>query len=132
MRTVRCSGRRGVFSRRGDCLGGVCPGRWCLPGGVCLGGVCLGGVCLEGCLPGGVCPGGVCLGVVSLGVLPWGGVCPGGCVSQHALGQTHPPRGQNDRHLWKYYLAATTLRTVITSKSVKNQFHGQRKSFTVQ
>ena len=27
-----------------------------------------------------------------------------------------PPRGQNDRCLWKYYLAATMLRTVITSK----------------
>ena len=31
---------------------------------------------------GGVCPG--------VGCLPGGGVCSGG-VSQHALGQTHPP-----------------------------------------
>ena len=100
MRTVCCSGRRrvGCLPRGCVCPGGVCLGR-CLPGGVCLGGVwlgvrvCLGGVCLGGCLSGG------------------GGVCPGGVVSQHALGKT-PPCGQNDRRLWKYYLAATTLRTV--------------------
>ena len=34
-----------------------------------------------------------------------GGVWPSACWDTH-------PRGQNDRRLWKYYLAATTLRTV--------------------
>ena len=30
-----------------------------------------------------------------------------GCLPQGMLGYTPPPRGQNDRRLWKYYLAAT-------------------------
>ena len=77
VRTVRCSGRLG---------GGGC----CLPWGLSVqGGVYLSRerVCLsrEGC----VCPGeSVCLfrGTVYLS----------GCVSQHAMGQTHPPPcGQN-------------------------------------
>ena len=77
--------RRGVLS--GVCLVvGVCLGV-CLPrGGFCLRGVSAQGtVCLEGCLPNGV------------------------CVTQHAMGQTAPPptpdRGQNDRQVWKHYLA---------------------------
>ena len=43
MRTVRCSGRRGVGSAQGVCRGGICPG------GIFLGGVCLGGVFPSAC-----------------------------------------------------------------------------------
>ena len=48
MRTIHCSGRL-----LGEGCGGVCLGRGCLPGGVCLGGICLGSVYLGGgwCLP---------------------------------------------------------------------------------
>ena len=57
------------------------------------GGVCMGRGCLSrGCLP-------------RVGVSAWGE----GCVSQHALGQTPSPCEQNDRCLWKYFLAATML-----------------------
>ena len=56
-----------------------------------------GVVCLVGCLPRDVCQGGVFLGEC----LP-GGVC-----------QTPPPvYRMTDRHLWKYYFAATSLWTV--------------------
>ena len=48
-----------------------------------------------------------------LGVSVQEGVCPGG------VWQTSPPCGQNHRHLWKHYLAPTTLRTVKTSKRSK-------------
>ena len=61
-----------------------------------------------GCLPrgGGGCLLGVCL---PMGCLPGGGVYP----SMH-WGR-HPPSVDRilDTHLWKYYLAATSLRTVI-------------------
>ena len=82
----------------------------CLPGGCLLGGVCLpgAGVCLPA---GGVCPGGVCPG----GVSAQGGVCPGGIgpgVCLPGVSGKHPHCGQNDIHLWKHYLAATTLWTV--------------------
>ena len=46
------------------------------------------------------------------------GVCPGGCLPGGCLpGGKTPPCGQNDRRLWKYYLATTTLRTVIKAVS---------------
>ena len=71
---------------------------------------------LEGCLPrqGGVCPGRECLPV---------GVC-----------RTSPPRGQNDRCLWKHYLATTTLRTVINIRLIGRPWRmvlvlGQQCSF---
>ena len=90
--------------------GGVSAGGVCLPGvfsqGVCVflgglsGDVCPGWRLPRGaCLPGGYLPRGVCHEDVC-----WG-VCPSACWDT-------PPRGQNDRHLWKYYLASTTLRTV--------------------
>ena len=77
MRTIHCSGP----------LGGCLP-RGCLPGE--------GVSAQEGCLPSGVvsaqgdgvCPGGL--------VSAQGGVCPG----------VSPPRGQNDRWLWKHYSVA--------------------------
>ena len=54
------------------------------------------------------------------------GVCPGEVVSARgvsAWGRGEVPArptpwGQNDRRLWKHYLAATTLRTVITCFTV--------------
>ena len=81
--------------------GGVYPSmHWaglCIPaftghGGVCPGGVCPGGVCRGGCLPGEVSE-------------------QGGCVSQYALGSP-PVNIMHDRHLWKHYLAATSLQMV--------------------
>ena len=55
----------------------------CCSGHLVWRGVCLGGVSAQG---GGVCPGGVCLGSVCLeGLFAQSG------VSQHAMGQTHPP-----------------------------------------
>ena len=70
--------------------GGVCPGG-CLPGGVCLPGGCLSRrVSARGCLPRGVYPS-----------MHWG---------RHPL----PPVNRIlDTHLWKYYLATTSLQTVI-------------------
>ena len=94
MRTVRCSDRRGYLGGRGQCL----------PRGVSA----QGGVC-WGCLTGGVCPGGVCSG----------GVCPGrGCLPRVVYPNIHrgrhpPVNGMTDRRLWKYYLAATSLRMVF-------------------
>ena len=109
MLTVCCSGRRGVSPGVCVCLGGVCPGVVCA-GGVCPRGVCQRGVCPGGCLSGGVCPRGMSTPVHAGIHTPLssrtGGVCPSACWD------THPPRGQNDRHLWKYYLAATRLQTV--------------------
>ena len=78
---------------------GVYPGvsaLGCLPGwdSVYLGrgvGVYLGGMAIRGV----VCPG---------GVYP-GAICPGGVYP--------PASGQNDRRLWKYYLAVTSLLTEI-------------------
>ena len=96
LRTVCCSAPRGCASSFG---GGVC---FLFLGGSCF--LLLGGV-----LPasGDVLPasgwggGGVCLGE---------GLSTQGGVSQHALRQT--PLWMTDRRLWKYYLAATSLRTV--------------------
>ena len=45
---------------------------------------------------GGSAPG---VGSASGGGLLLGGSAPGGVVSQNALRQTPPPRGQNDRHV---------------------------------
>ena len=58
----------------------------------------------------GVCPGG--RGVVcpeGRGYLPRGGDCPGGLPDT--------PCRQNDRRLWKHYLATTTLQTVTKKHS---------------
>ena len=76
-----------------------------------------GGVCIPACTgQGGVAACGVSATPpwteLSVGVCPEG-VCPGGCLP-------HIPRPceQNNRHLWKHNLAATTLRTVIKLFSV--------------
>ena len=75
-----------------------------------------------GCLPrwvslqGGVCPGGWGFSAQGRGVCPEGvsaqdeGVCPGGCLPD-------TPPGTEHRRLWKHYLAAIMLRTVINSTS---------------
>ena len=103
MRTVRCSGE-GVSA-----WGSVCR-RGCLPARVFSQVVSARGISAEG----GVYPAGcVCLGE--------GVVCPGAgkCVSQHALRQTPTPptprhwNKMTDRRPRKYYLAVTSLRTVI-------------------
>ena len=106
-------------------------GCWWGGGGVCIPACLLGsGVCIPACTGQGVlsqhvlgrgcripkCTGhGGCLprGVSAQGVSARGGMsaCGGGCLPQCMLGYT-PLCGQNDRRLWKYYLAATTLRTV--------------------
>ena len=55
-------------------------------------------------------------GVSAQGVYVWsGGVCPGGrgCLPRGLCLSDTPPHEQNDRHLWKHYLALTTLRTVV-------------------
>ena len=89
MCTIRCSGR----------LGGMYPSmHWAV--GCLLTVATQGGVCPEAVCPGDVCPGGICPGVSARGCLPRG------CLPD-------TPCEQNDRHLWKYYLAATLLRTVI-------------------
>ena len=89
-------------SAQGGCLprGGVWPGG-VFPGG----GIRLGNICPEGCLTGlGVCPVGVCLG----------GICQRGSASGDVCQIPPPPVNRmTDRHFWKYYLAAATLRTVI-------------------
>ena len=121
--TVRCSScllGRGVSAREG--VGGlhgrgVCPGclpRGCLPGG-CLPGRCvLGGVWWQMSAQKGVCPGGVhsggcvCQVVSAWGCLPTGCLPRGECLPMVGVCQT-PLYEQNDRHLWKHYLAATTL-----------------------
>ena len=82
-------------------------------GGVCPGGGCGPGEC--------VCPGGGC---VCWGVSAQGNVCPSACWDTHP----HPPMNRmTDRRLWKYYLAATTLRTVkILPKSLfENYLYNQ-------
>ena len=80
-----------------------------LPKGVSVWGVCLLGVssCWVVC-PGGVCPGGVSAQGVSV---HWG-ICP---VHAGIHTPSHPPpmKRMTDRPLWKYYFAATRLRTVI-------------------
>ena len=115
----------GVSSWGVSAQGGYLP-RGCLPGDVCWGVVCpggvsaQGGVCWGGCLPRGCLPGG-CLprGVSAQGRCLLGGVSAGGvCLGVFAQGGVcHTPSrcGQNDRHLWKHYLATTTLRTVNIS-----------------
>ena len=93
MCTVCCSDRRG---------GCTCPG------GVPAWGVYLSRRC--------TCPGGVPAG----GVPDRGAPAQGGCTclgvypSMHP-GKTPPMNRMTDRRLWKYYLAATSLRTVKIS-----------------
>ena len=101
MRTVHCSSRL---------LGGGC-----LPGTGVSRGV---GVC-RGCLPRGVCPGGMLRGVCAQGGCLLRDVCPMGvCQGVCTQGVSHPsPCEQNDRCLWKHYLAAISLRTVNISES---------------
>ena len=76
-----------------------------------------------GCVPSAVVA--VCWGgLPGGGVSAWwrGGVCLGGAylrgVSQHSLRQTHPLDRILDTHFWQYYLAITSLRTVITMDPV--------------
>ena len=156
MRTVRCSGHGGeVYPSMHSAGGfvypsmhwaGVCVSQHPLGRGVCIpactgqGGVWPGGVsawgwdvcpggCVfpEGCLPGG---GGVCLGV--------GGVCPGeGCLPSGVSVTPPSPCEQNDRHLWKHNLAATTLRAVkmqqrkSSNQKIKFSLKGLYNSSTV-
>ena len=94
MRTVRCISRLlGAVSARG----GVCPGGvGCLPGGMSARGVSAQG---DAC----VCPGGgICLGV----------------SAQGGVYQTPPM----NRHLWKHYLAATTLQTAINDNLTPRRY----------
>ena len=51
------------------------------------------------------------------GCLPRGGVCLSACWDTHT-----PVNRMTDRHLWKYYLAATTSRTVINTVHVCIKF----------
>ena len=102
---------RGVcFTGRGVCfLDGAVLNRGCaLPmegGGFVLPkGRVLGGVPASGAVP-------------ARGHVPARGVPAGEvCVSQHALRQTPPVNKMTDRRLWKYYLAVTSLRTVIRQR----------------
>ena len=93
---------------------GVCPGRMYAQG-VCTHGMCAQGVSAkevsakEACLPRGWVS-------VQGGLSAQGGVCPEGVYAQGGVYQT-PPCEQNDRCWSKHYLAATTLRTVITTSS---------------
>ena len=77
--------------RCSDRWGGVSAQGGCLPGGC----VCLGGVCPGGCLAGGV--------------------CLGGCIPACTEVDTPLPPVDRilDTRLWKYYLATTSLQTVI-------------------
>ena len=140
MRTVCSCGRTwggGVSAPGGICSRGGVLWRGCL---VLRGGVCsCWGVCSGGCLHWGVSAlggvwsweGGGCVysrGVSALGGLLWEGVCSrglfgpgergllqgGGLISQHALRQTPPPRGQTPA--CKNITFATSLRTVIIMK----------------
>ena len=124
MRIVQSSVCRGWGGCIPPCTGqGVYPRmHWGLYVRGCLSGVCvLGGVCPGGVCQGGVYPWGVCQGVSTWGVSAQGvggvyqGCLPGVCLPEWVSAQggvCPPPRRQNDRCLWKYYLAATTLRTV--------------------
>ena len=133
-------------------LGAICPGGClpgvCLPRGVSAWGVCLpGGVCLprsvsaQGCLPWGYllkwclsaweCLLEGCLsaweclpGCVCPGVSAWGGVCLGASVCGHLPDIPSPPANRmTDKCLWKHYLAATSLRTVIIN--LTSQIHDE-------
>ena len=85
----------------------------CISSGRRGGGVSAGG----GCLPRGA-------GWVSArGVSTWGDVCPSACWDTH----THPWE-QNDRCLWKYYLATTTLQMVKMEKFQSKHVTVQQKS----
>ena len=106
--------------------------------------VCLG---LVGCFPGregylprgGIWPGGVYLGVSACGIVwlggVWlGGVCPGGVSAQGGYVFPSMYWGRHPRpvdriletHMWKYYLAATSLRTVEMLKYVVNWMYHSR------
>ena len=68
----------------------------------------------AGCIPSAavaVCWGG--RGPAQVGVLPREGSCPGEVCPGGSLPDTLPVNRMTDRHLWKHYLAATTLRKVI-------------------
>ena len=81
--------------------------------GVCFLGVCFWeGLCVlpRGCAFWGMCfPGTVLPG----GVLPRGMSAQGVCIPECAEADTPPLNRMTDRRLWKYYLAATSLQTVI-------------------
>ena len=80
---------------------------------VCWGVSAQGGCLPQGCLPGECLPRGVSAqGVSAQGVSAQGASAQEG-VSQHALRQIPPVDRILDTRLWKYYLAATLLRTLI-------------------
>ena len=96
---------------------------------VCWG--CLRRGCLpRGFLPRGVCPRrGVCLGV-------WGSAQGGGGLQKGGVYPSmhwsrHPPCEQNDRQVWKLYLAATSLRTVRRGSLVHYFFPPNIVSITI-
>ena len=89
------------------CIGqGVYPSMHAGQGGVCPGGGLPRRVC--------VCPG----GYLPRGVSAWGGFAQGGGVSAQGNQRQTPPPEQNDRHVLKHFLAATSLRAVINIFSV--------------
>ena len=87
MRTVRCSSRLLGVSTQGVLSRGFA-------GGVCPGGLSGEGVSAQG------------------GCLPWG-VFAQGVIPACTEADTSPVDRILDTHLWKYYRAATSLRTVI-------------------
>ena len=97
----------------------------CVPSAAVTGeGVCFPGECvcfLGGCVLPGVCASWGRGVVLPGGCAAWGVCFPGGCASQRGVYPSmhwgrhpHPVNRMTDRLLWKYYLAATSLRTVIS------------------
>ena len=81
----------------------------------------------EACVPG---PGRACPrkhACLGRGVCAWGeGVCVGGggvCLGRGVYGMHTPPpvNRMTDRQVYKYYLAATSLRTIMMSSVKKDQ-----------
>ena len=124
MRTVRSSSR--LPGGRGVCQGGVCPGG-CLPGGGVSAPlhawICLPRGYLPQCMLGYVCLGGMSAPLHAGICLPGGGVvCPSACWDTHT-----PPCEQNDRQVYKHYLASITLQTVKSYLSGPFNAFPQRK-----
>ena len=87
-----------AFRNQGE---GVSPGGGSAQGVSARGGVCPGMCLSRGSVFPGVSAQGVC-------------VCQGGCLPGCVCVCQTPPCEQNDRCLWKHYLAATTLLSVIS------------------
>ena len=68
---------------------------------------------------GVVCPG----GVSAQGVSTWKDVCPEEVSFRGMADTPHPVNGMTDRQVYKYYLAANSLRVVIILKSYMNRKH---------